>query len=364
VDVYIALLIISGFLLLVTLVLLHRSHKKRDRENKWELNRDSARRQIALLRSQYPLPSDQRACNLIEKELKAVSRKFSMNTSISPKKVYEMATGLTQKIAAIYHPDTENPALKASLSDLLQLNERIVTRLNLKIQEFPLNAVKDISIHKIMAGKGYYESKIKNKLEWLKKYKTFYNLGSHAWLSYNVLNPWYWGRKIAYTSAREITFRYLLTWIITIVGEEAMAVYSRRDINTLATAFERDLAFAMADMACMNRDISGKAYAVVLDHVLNKARLNDTVRVSILRALKTGRSVKEFAAPEACTKNQARRMLTCVKRVAEADGEPGPEMHKRLAALESALATVSNPTGSRILTLPSQKISKSICGHD
>ena len=37
--------------------------------------------------------------------------------------------------------------------------------------------------------------------------------------------------------------------VVTIVGEEAMAVYSRRDINTREAVFERDLAFAMVDMA-------------------------------------------------------------------------------------------------------------------
>ena len=98
-------------------------------------------------------------------ELKRVNRSFNTATSIAPKKVYALAADITREIAAVYYPDADNPALMASLSDLLMLDERIVTRLNQKIQEFPLKTVKDISIGKILAGKDYYDSKIKDKLE-------------------------------------------------------------------------------------------------------------------------------------------------------------------------------------------------------
>ena len=341
-EATIVILIFAGSALLTALVLLRLRRKKRLSEEQGKRGREDALERIALLRNQFPAPTDQQACDRIESEVRAVSRHFSMRTSIAPKKVYELASDFTRKIAGIYYPDVDNPVLQASISDLLRLNERIVTRLNLKVREFPLNTVKDINIQKILQGKDFYDSKIKNKIEWFKKYKTLYKVGSHAWLSYNALNPWYWGRKIAYTSAREITFRYLLTWIITIVGEEAMAVYSRRDINTHEVAFERDLAFAMVDMARINENISSESYAMVLDHVLNKARLSNGLRVNVLRALTVNGPEGTFTPADGYTEKQALRLLENVKRVAAVGGGLNPESRSRLDALERALEAVSN----------------------
>ena len=340
-EVTLVILILAGLALFTALILLRLRRKKRLSEKQGTRDREDALKRIALLRNQFPAPKDQQACDRIESKVRAVGRHFSMSTSIAPKKIYALAADLTKDIAGIYYPAVDQPVLQASISDLLQLNERIVTRLNLKIQEFPLNTIKDFKIQKILQGKDYYDSKIKNKIEWFKKYKTLYRIGTNAWLGYNVLNPWYWGRKIAYTSAREITFRYLLTWIITIVGEEAMTVYGRRDIGTHEAAFERDLAFAMLDMAQTEKDLSRETYAILLDHVLNKARLSDSVKVSILRAL-TLKGPKEGFHPKGVyTEKQQKRLLDNVKRVAAAGGGLSPENRTRIDALEKALNAVS-----------------------
>ena len=341
-EATLVILIIAGSALLTALVLLRLRRRKRLGEKLGTRSREDALERIALLRNQFPAPVDQQACDRIESEVRAVSRHFSMNTSIAPKEIYALAAHLTREVAGIYYPAVDNPVLQASISDLLRLNERIVTRLNLKVGEFPLNTVKDINIQKILQGKDYYDSKIKNKIEWLKKFKTLYKIGSHAWLSYNALNPWYWGRKFAYTSAREITFRYLLTWVITIVGEEAMAVYSRRDITTPEIAFERDLAFAMVDMAHTHEDISKEAYAVVLDHVLNKARLSDGIRVAVLRALTVNGFKSTFVPKGVYTEKQKKQLLENVNRVASAGGELSPENRSRLDTIAKALEAMSN----------------------
>ena len=338
----VVILLFAGSMLLAALVLLRNRRKKGLRENLGRRGRDDALQRITLLRNQFPAPADQQACDRIESVVRAVTRQFSMSTSVAPQKVYALAADLTKEIAGIYYPVVDNPVLQASISDLLRLNERIVTRLNIKVQEFPLNTVKDINIQKILQGKDYYDSKIKNKIEWFKKFTTLYKFGSHAWLSYNALNPWYWGRKIAYTSAREFTFRYLLTWIITIVGEEAMTVYSRRDINTHETVFERDLAFAMVDTACINKTISSEAYAMVLDHVLNKARLSDTIRVKILQTLTVNESQGGPGLPGTYTEKQIQRLIKNVKRVADAGETLSPENQAKIDAFERRLAVNSN----------------------
>jgi len=341
-EMNVVILFLAGSALFVALVLLRLGRNKRQGRYQGTKDREAALERIAILRSQFPNPTDQKACDRIEAEVRTVSRHFSMSTSIAPKKIYGLAEDLTKEIAGLYHPEADNPVMQVSISDLLQLNERIVTRLNLKLREFPLKTIKDINLDKILKSKDFYDAKIKNKLAWFKKYKTLYTIGNQAWLTYNAMNPWYWGRKFAYTSAREITFRYLLTWIITIVGEEAMAVFSRRDINTREAAFERDLAFAMVDMARAMEDFPKEGYGMVLDHVLNQARLSDVVRVTILRALTLKGSGEMFAPTGAYTEKQREQLLENVRRVATAGSMPGREIEKRLDAIKNALAPVSD----------------------
>lgn len=295
--------------------------------------------QVARLRAEYPTPADRKACDRIEAELRSVSRGFSLQTSVAPRKVYTRAFDLVRAIAAIYYPESETPELRASVADLLQLNGRIVARLKRKLEEFPLNTVKDLDIENILKGKSFYESRIKNKLEWLQKFKRLYNLGSRAWLGYNVLNPWYWGRRLVYTSAREITFRSLLTWVVAIVGEEAMVVYGRRAVNRDDAALEKDTAFAMIDLAVGAPRVSREAYAAVLDYVLNAARLSDATRVTLLRALAAGRPLGGGGPLYPYSAEQRQRLLADAQRVLAGDAPASGDQSARLAALERALAT-------------------------
>lgn len=352
-DTTIIILALTACLLVSALALI-RLRRGKALPGAWP-EQDDPLKHIAALKSQNPSPEDRLALERIERELNVVNRTFSLKSSLAPKKVYRLAADLTRDIAAIYYPDAGNPIQRASLADMLKLDERVVARLNFKINEFPLKTVKDISIEKILAGKDFYESKVKNKLDWLKKYKTVYNLGNNAWLAYNALNPWYWGRRLAYTSVREITFRYLLTWIITIVGEEAMAVYGRRDINTSTAVFERDLAIAMVDLARTRPDISGKTYAALLDHILNRTRLNDPARVMVLRALIAKKPPREFQLERIYTPGQKRRFLAALNRVATADGDPSPEVQARLDALSSALADPRNDEAAESINRPGNR---------
>ena len=331
------LLTIVAATLIIALLLLYRSRSKTGAVEPEANDLENVLARVARLRSQLPTKTDQQACDRIEARIKAVSRTFSMRTSIAPKKVFEMAAELTREIAAIYHPKAEDPILEASISDLMQLNERIVTRLNIKLKEFPLSTVKDINIHRILKGKNIYETKIKNKIEWLQKFEGLYKAGSRAWMSYNVLNPWYWGRKLAYTSVKEITFRYLLTWIVTIVGEEAMAVYSQRDITTMDAVYERDQALAMVDVARAGKSISAEAYALVLDHIINKARLSDIVRIDIARALTAKKSKTYFSPQGSFTPAQADQLLQNIKKVAAVQGSTSQVSSEVIAKIESEL---------------------------
>ncbi len=336
-DLNTIILILVGVILLAALVLLYLRRRKVSAIKRAGYGQDNALERISQIRRQLPTHTDQQACDLIEARVKALSRKFSMQTSIAPQKVFDMSSELTREIAAIYHPDAADPIQQASISDLLQLNERIVTRLNVKLREFPLNTVKDISIHSILKGKDIYDKKIKNKIEWLQKYEGLYKAGNRVWMTYNVLNPWYWGRKLAYTSVKEISFRYLLTWIVTIVGEEAMAVYSQRDITTNDAVYERDLALAMVAVARANKPITPETYALVLNHIFNKSRLSDSVRIDIARTL-TSKKSKSYMVPQGTyTQVHAKRLLKKIHNVAAVQTPPSPEALEIIKKIESEL---------------------------
>ena len=338
------LLIFTALILLSGLLLLRKKRKDEADKSSSRIDSDSALNRIAQLRRQRPTDEDQAACDRIEARVKAVSRKFAVQTSIAPKKVFEMAAELTREIAAIYHPHAEDPILQASIADLMQLNERIVTRLNIKLKEFPLNTIKDINIHSILKSKNIYDTKIKNKIEWLQKFGGLYKMGNRAWTTYNVLNPWFWGRKLAYTSVREITFRYLLSWIVTIVGEEAMSVYSLRDITTSDAVYERDLAMAMVDVARAGKPISAEAYALVLNHILHSARLSDAVRIDIARALTVKRSKTYFTPGGNYTQAQSKRLIKKIKMIAAAQPSASLESSEIIEKIKNQLKNaLENP---------------------
>ena len=112
-EATVVILIFAGSVLLTALVLLRLRRKKRLGEKQATRGREDALERIALLRNQFPASTDQQACDRIESEVRAVSRHFSMSTSIAPQKVYELAADLTKEIAGIYYPVVDNPVLQA-----------------------------------------------------------------------------------------------------------------------------------------------------------------------------------------------------------------------------------------------------------
>jgi len=93
----------------------------------------------------------------------------------------------------------------------------------------------------------------------------------------------------------------------------------------------------MVDMAHTHEDMSKEAHAMVMDHVLNKSRLSDGLRVTVLRALMAKGAHDRFVPKGVYTEKQKKRILENVKRVATAGGELSPESRSRLEALAGAL---------------------------
>jgi uncharacterized membrane protein YebE (DUF533 family) len=168
-----------------------------------------------------------------------------------------------------------------------------------------------------------------------------YTVGKYAWMGYNVLNPWYWGRKVVFTAGREGVFRYLLTVIITVVGEEAVLVYSKRNIKAKAIAVEKNIAFEMINMAVIDGVVSREEYEVVLNFIVHNPQLDDQIKVTLLKALLRKRPVKLPVSPDVYDDKEKKRLLAEVERVAKADKLGILKKREALKSLEESLSLTS-----------------------
>ena len=109
-----------------------------------------------------------------------------------------------------------------------------------------------------------------------------------------------------FTAGKEGALRYLLTMIITIVGEEAVLVFSKRHIRTKATAIEKQIAFEMINMAVADHIVSQEEYELILEFVLHNAHFSDQLKVTLLKALLRKQPVKTDISTETHDEERAK----------------------------------------------------------
>ena len=338
----IAALLSAAVILLSVLFLVRRRNRTQQAALLAREEESQNFKQIELTRVQNPTEYDLRAYALIESKRQQVWTSFSTKTAFSPRIIYQFAFDLIREVAAIYYPDLENPVMQASIFDLLELNYRIIERVKEYLEEFPLNTIRDLNIQNILKYKDYYDKLSDSKLvQFAQQHTYLYAIGKYAWMGYNVLNPWYWGRKIVFTAGKEGLFRYLLTVIITVVGEEAVLVYSRRNIKAKAAAVEKNIAFEMINMAVIDGIVSAEEYEVILDFILQNPQLDDQRKVTLLKALLRKRPLKSAVSFEMDDEKAKKRLLAEVERVAKADQLGILKKREALKSLEESLALTS-----------------------
>ncbi len=342
-ETYSLIVLLAAAAILTTVLILVHRHNKQQQGALREMAIDQETLQhIELIRVQNPSQKDLQAYQLIESERLKVWKSLSTRTSLAPHKLSQKSLELIKNIATIYAPETDNPVFQVSLTDLIELNERIVTRIHEHLEDFPLNTIKDLKIQEILKYKSYYETFTKFKMVKLAQKHTYlYTLSRYAWMGYNALNPWYWGQKVILTAGKEGALRYLLTMIITIVGEEAVLVYSKRHIRTKTAAVEKQTAFEMINMAIADNLVSQEEYEVILEFVLNNSHFSDLLKVMLLKTLLRKRPVKSELSIERYTEKERKRILTEVERVAKADKFGILKKREALKTLEETLQLTS-----------------------
>lgn len=326
-------LVFVALILMSALLAVRRHNRKQQKETPDRAIEEGNLQQIELIRVQNPSSQDKKAYEWIEAERKKVWTRLSLKTSLAPREIWQMSLMLIKEIAAIYHPEAENPQFQASMDDLLELNERIVKRLQEYLEKPPLNTIKDLNIQDVLTYKKRYERFSQSSgIKFVQKHKRLYSIGKHAWTVRNFLNPWYWSRKVVYTAGKEGLYRHLLGVVLKVVGEEAVLVYSKRYTRKEAVVFEKNIALEMINMAFVDTVVSSEAYEVVLNFILNNTKFDDWVKVALLKTLQNKRPVKTTCSLDTYNDKEKKRLLAEVERVAKADK---PETLKKRDALKS-----------------------------
>jgi hypothetical protein len=250
-----------------------------------------------------PQPQDQEALRLLSEYRRRYLLKFWPDTRFSFREINDLSQTLVTEIARIYYPEEERPELKASLADLVALYRRVGVRLTAWLETAPFRPLRDMELATVMLIHDTYQKVVDNPVhQFLKRYH-LYRAARWTWAAVNIANPFYWGRRAAYKSSREFLARVFLAKVVTVVGEEAMRLYSRRSPNL---HLFRRYQVGMQEMVNLALGTNGSLPAEVvlglMKSVLKARGLEDQEKVTLLRRLsqpqKRQTGLAELALPE------------------------------------------------------------------
>ena len=175
-----------------------------------------------------PRPEDKAAMDVVRAFRRRYLLKMWPDTEFSLKIIMNLALELIQQIAAVYHPEDERPELHASLSELISLQTRISVRLQAVLETLPLRTVKDVELETILFYHDIYQKLTLHPIYLFMKRHHLDKVTRYAWMLKNIASPWYWGYRAAYFGGKEMLSRFFLGRMSTIVGVEAIRLYSGR----------------------------------------------------------------------------------------------------------------------------------------
>ena len=220
-------LLLALMLLILSTALFLMFRRERAKVQKFELEMTNLSG-VPFEKVPEPTPQDEEAYALIEAERSRVWKNFSPETVLTTDYVLAQARQLVAKVAAVYHPDIEEPVYQGTVLGLLHLFKRVAERIEGYLNKFPLTVLRDRTIAELLLLHSGYVKVKENPVIKLLGNKFVDTARKLLWSAYNVSNPWFYGRQIVWAVGRELGTRYLLTLILTIVGEEAVQLYRKK----------------------------------------------------------------------------------------------------------------------------------------
>jgi hypothetical protein len=233
-----------------------------------------------------PQPQDQEALRLLRENRRRYLLKLWPDTRFSFREINDLSQTLVTEIARIYYPEEERPELKASLADLVALYRRVGVRLTAWLETAPFRPLRDMELATVMLLHDTYQKVMDNPVhQFLKRYH-LYRAARWTWAAINIANPFYWGRRAAYKSSREFLARIFLAKVVTVVGEEAMRLYSRRSPNLRLFRRYQVGVQEMVNLALdANESLPAEVVLGLMKSVLKARGLEDQEKVALLRRL-------------------------------------------------------------------------------
>jgi len=290
-------------------------------------------------REEFHLPfADPRPQDLAAQELIAAARRGYLlrlwpGTELSFTAVNDLSLSLVKEVARVYYPEEERPELKASLTDLVALHNRVGARLASWLETLPVRPFKDVELGTVLHYHELYQS--------LKDHPGYRFIKRHqldkvvrwGWSLYNYANPWHWGRRAVLEGGKELAARLTLAKVAELVGEEAARLYGRRPAASPALARYLAATREMVNLGLSNGSLPPAAAQYVLRFILKARGLEDRERLALLGCLAEGKR-QEPTGLESLDAGARRRVHHWLQQMVAAawEGEDRQHCEARLEA--------------------------------
>jgi hypothetical protein len=249
------------------------------------LTREGVQAEDVDIRIDDPRPEDRQALEVIRGYRRTFLLKLWPDTRFNLGVLMETSQNLVKDIASAYYPEEERPELKASLADLVALNNRVGASLAVWLDTLPVRPFKDVELQTVLQYRELYQ-KVKEHPGYLFLKRHHLDKAARwAWTAKNVLNPWYWGRKAAYSGSKELLQRLFLAKVTTLVGEEAIGLYSRRRRNSQLLRRYQAALQEMVNLILDDASLSPQAWNYLLRFILRAKGLEDHEKLALLQRL-------------------------------------------------------------------------------
>jgi hypothetical protein len=148
---------------------------------------------------------------------------------------------LVHEIATFYYPKSKFPVLEITLYEVLELTQKVSIQLKAILDHKAISPLKNLRLSNV---KSILE--VKKTIEDKKAYKFFKEyklekLAKSGYMALNFMNPFYWVRKLIFTSAIEIGLRSIGVMTMHIIGGEADQLYNKKILVNDKESLEEEL---------------------------------------------------------------------------------------------------------------------------
>lgn len=179
--------------------------------------------------------ADEIAYSIVDRYRKRIWKRVSIHTSFGVSSIGDLCASLVSEIAHVYYPESPRPELEVTVTDLLDLNQRVIARVRRLFEKFPLNRLQGLRMSQVLDYHRLYTSVSGNVIVRSIRNKWARRAARTAAIAARYADPRFWVMRGMTRGGREFAVRYLLTSIITIAGEEAILLYRRRSDETVGS---------------------------------------------------------------------------------------------------------------------------------